>query len=48
LRKKWYVRGFIKMRIVVKASKEIVAMRVTKHVHDGKKMIPMIKGAEER
>ena len=30
-----------------KESKEIVAMRVTRHVHDGKKMIPMIKGVEE-
>ena len=32
------------MHIAVdKESKEIVAMRVTKHVHDGKKMIPLIK-----
>ncbi len=45
IRKKWYVRGFIKMHIAVdKESKEIVAMKITKeYVHDGKKMIPMIK-----
>ena len=49
LRKKWQVKGFIKMRIAVdKESKEIVVMRVTKHVHDDKKIIPMIKGVEER
>ena len=49
LRKKWYVRGFIKMHIAVdKESKEIVAIRVTKLVHDGKKMTPLIRSVEER
>jgi len=35
LREKWYVRGFIKMHIVVdKESKEIVATRVTKETYE--------------
>ena len=47
LRKKWH-GGFIQMHIAMdKESKEIVAIRVTKHVHDGKKMISLIKGVEE-
>ncbi len=46
-RKKWHAWGFIKKHIVDKESKEIVAMRVTRHIHDGKKMILMIKGVEE-
>lgn len=46
IRKRWHVRrGFIKMHIAVdKESKEIVAMKVTReHVHDGKKLIPLVK-----
>ncbi len=46
IRKRWHVkRGFIKMHIAVdKETKEIVAMKVTKeHVHDGKKLIPLVK-----
>lgn len=46
IRKKWNVRrGFIKMHIAVdKETKEIVAMKVTKeHVHDGRKLIPLVK-----
>lgn len=46
IRKKWNVRrGFIKMRIAVdKDTREIIAMKVTKeHVHDGKKLIPLVK-----
>ena len=49
LRKKWYVRGFIKMHTAVdKESKEIVVMRVPKHVHDDKKMIPLIRSVEQK
>ena len=49
MRKKWHVSGFIKMRIAVdKGSKGIIAMRVTKHVHDDKNMISMIRSVEER
>jgi len=48
IRKRWNVRrGFIKMHIAVdKDTREIVAMKVTKeHVHDGKKLIPLVKQA---
>ena len=48
IRKRWNVRrGFIKMHIAVdKETKEIVAMKVTKeYVHDGKKLIPLVKQA---
>ena len=47
IRKKWYVRGFIKMLTAVgKESKEIVVKKVPRNVPDGKKIIPLM-GVEE-
>ena len=45
--KRWNVRRSMKMHIAVnKKTKEILSMKVTKeYVHDGKNLIPLVKGA---
>ena len=48
LRKKWHVSGFKMHTVVDMESKENVVMSITKLVHDGKKMTPLIRSVEER